>query len=186
MALRPEWSVTTVGDRHEARSPSGDEVVVALEFPWDPVGLILVRRGGYAVGLARDGVFVSSKVGRRRVQGRTAAGGWSQQRFARRRVNQAAELVDAVAGHAARLLVGEQRGQHDQHGITAALVLGGDRTLCSEVLAAPALAPLRALPTRELPDLPDPDAAVLRRALWRGMAVWVTGATVIHPDADSS
>ena len=175
-----------MGDRHEARSPSGAEVIVALEWPWDPLGLILVRRGGYAVGLARGGVLVSSKVGRRRVQGRTAAGGWSQQRFARRRVNQAAEVVDAVAGHAARLLVGEHHGIHEQHGIPAALVLGGDRTLCAEVLAAPALAALRALPSRELPDLPDPDAAVLRRALWRGRAVWVTGATVIHADANSS
>ena len=43
------------------------------------------RRGGYAVGLASGGGFTASKVGSRHVQSRTAAGGWSQQRFARRR-----------------------------------------------------------------------------------------------------
>lgn len=154
-------------------------MIAAEEWAWDPVGLILVRRGGYAVGLAHGAALVASKAGRRRVQGRTAAGGWSQQRFARRRANQAAELVEAVAGHASRLLLADGRG------IPAGLVTGGDRTLCAEVLADASLAPLRSLPRRELPDLPDPDAQVLRRALWRARAVWVTGATVIDPDKGS-
>ena len=44
------------------------------------------------------------------------------------------------------------------------------------MLEAPVLARLTGLPRRELPDLSDPDAAVLRRALWRGRAVWVHGS----------
>jgi hypothetical protein len=155
-------------------------------FSWNPVGIILVRRGGYAVGLAEAGRLVASKVGRRHVQGRTAAGGWSQQRFARRRANQADELVEAVAGHASRILVGEAPGIPGRAGIPAALILGGDRAMCAAVLAERELAPLAELPRRELPDLPDPNAKVLARALWRGRAVWVTGSTAGLTDADCS
>ncbi|HRW18293.1 MAG TPA: acVLRF1 family peptidyl-tRNA hydrolase [Dermatophilaceae bacterium] len=135
-------------------------------FQHDPLGLVLIRRGGYAVGLAREGRLVASKAGRRRVQSRTAAGGWSQQRYARRRANQADELVEAVAEHAVRLLAGEQ---------LQGLVVGGDRSLASAVLAEPGLGVLGELPRRELPDLPDPDLRLLQRALWRGRAVWCTG-----------
>ena len=124
------------------------------------------------------GRLTAGKVGRRHVQSRTAAGGWSQQRFARRREGQAAVLVDAVTEHARRLLCASpaDRGlEGEGYGIPQALVVGGDRTLWTAVLDAPALAPLATLPRRELPDLPDPDAAVLKRALWRGRAVWVRG-----------
>ena len=65
------------------------------------LGLVLVRRGGYSVAVVRDGAALAAKTGTRHVQSRTAAGGWSQQRFARRRANQADALVEAVAEHAA-------------------------------------------------------------------------------------
>ena len=54
----------------------------------------------------RGGRLTAHKVGTRYVQSRTAAGGWSQQRFARRRANQADGLVGAAAEHAVRLLSG--------------------------------------------------------------------------------
>ena len=47
---------------------------------------------------------MESKVGQRHVQGRTKAGGQSQQRFARRRDNQARAAYEAAAEHAARIL----------------------------------------------------------------------------------
>ncbi|HEU4426181.1 MAG TPA: acVLRF1 family peptidyl-tRNA hydrolase, partial [Pilimelia sp.] len=53
------------------------------------LGLVLARRGAVAIGIAYGGELVTSKVETSYVQGRTAAGGWSQQRFARRRANQA-------------------------------------------------------------------------------------------------
>ena len=53
------------------------------------IGLLLARKGAVAVGVAEGGEVVASKVDTHYVQGRTAAGGWSQQRFARRRDNQA-------------------------------------------------------------------------------------------------
>ena len=96
---------------------------------------------------------------------RTAAGGWSQQRFARRRGNQADELVRAVTEHAVRLLTAEH---------ATGLVVGGDRALVSEVLADPRLDGLGGLPRRELYDQPDPRRAVLEDALRRGRAVRVT------------
>ena len=156
-----------------ARAADGSRAV-ATPFAYEPLGVVLVRRGGYAVGLASAGAFTSSKVGSRHVQSRTAAGGWSQQRFARRRGKQADELVDAVVGHARRILLGDDESPREgADGIPRALVVGGDRALVREVLAASALRALRGLPTRELYDLPDPRRDVLETALRRGRAVRV-------------
>lgn len=128
------------------------------------LGLILVRRGGYAVGFADGDRLVAHKCGTRYVQSRTAAGGWSQQRFARRRDNQADALVGSVAERAASML-GEER--------LDALVVGGDKTLVRDVLAGDRLSTLTALPRRELYDIPDPRFVVLQKALVRGRAVQI-------------
>ncbi|MBD3782362.1 MAG: hypothetical protein IE926_05305 [Micrococcales bacterium] len=152
--------------RFDENNPDGPQRVVGVSrLEADPLALLLVRRGGYAVGVASGPRLTAHKVGTRYVQSRTAAGGWSQQRFARRRGNQADELVGLVAGHAVRLLTGAgARG----------LVLGGDRALAESVLDDPRLATLRALPRRELYDLRDPRLAVLETALERARAVRVT------------
>ena len=144
----------------------GGDGAVALgeRFDHDPLGLVLVRRGGYAVGLAEAGRLTAHKVGTRYVQSRTAAGGWSQQRFARRRGNQADELARTAAEHAHRIL---------PPGTPAGLVLGGDRALAAQVLRDPRLDHLAELPRRELYDLPDPRLAVLEEAVRRGRAVRV-------------
>ncbi|PKW25270.1 hypothetical protein ATL31_0056 [Phycicoccus duodecadis] len=153
-------------ERFDANNEGGPQRVVGVtRFPHDPLALLLVRRGGYAVGTATGSGLTTHKSGTRYVQSRTAAGGWSQQRFARRRGNQADELVGAVTEHAVRLLRGSgARG----------LVLGGDRTLAEAVLDDDRLAGLRDLPRRELYDLPDPRLAVLEQALARARAVRVT------------
>lgn len=161
----PDAEVTTEGPVTMVRWDGGG--AHCEWFPHDPLGLVLIRRGGYAVGLARGGTLEAAKAGRRHVQSRTAAGGWSQQRFARRRENQADALVAAVAGHVDRLLL------KGAGGIPDALVTGGDRTLVTAVLADPRCRALADLPRRELPDLPDPDGKVLAQALRRGRAVWV-------------
>ena len=152
--------------RFEAANPDGPQRIVAIErFDHSPLAVILIRRGGYAVALADSACLSAHKVGTRRVQSRTAAGGWSQQRFARRRANQADEMVRAVRDHLVRVL-----------GETACvgLVVGGDRTLVGEVLEDARLRGIRDLPRRELYDLPDPNRAVLDRAIERGRAVRVT------------
>lgn len=146
---------------------------------WEvPPGLlvVLVRRGGYAVAVvAEDGSLVRHKVGTRHVQSRTAAGGWSQQRFARRRGNQADALVDAVAGHTARVL-GEAEEMTTAASVAlGGLVVGGDRTLAEAALQElpAARSSVRELPRRELWDLPDPRRTVLDEAVRRGRAVRV-------------
>ncbi len=138
--------------------------LAAWAEPAGRTGLVLVRRGGYAVGVGAGEQLTASKVGTRHVQSRTAAGGWSQQRYARRRGNQADELVAAVAEHALRV-VAPCSPEH--------LVAGGDRTLVWKVLADPRLAGLARLPVRQLYDLPDPRLTVLQQALRRGRAVRV-------------
>ncbi|MDU0315871.1 acVLRF1 family peptidyl-tRNA hydrolase [Phycicoccus sp. M110.8] len=155
-------------ERFAANNPGPDapqRVVGTERFDHLPLAVVLVRRGGYAVGLADGAAYAASKVGTRHVQSRTSAGGWSQQRFARRRGNQADELVRAVTDHAARLLLSPR---------PAGLVVGGDKALVRDVLADPRLAALADLPRRELYDLPDPRRSVLEDALRRGRVVRVT------------
>jgi len=150
---------------NNAGADAPQRLVGTQRFDHSPLAVVLVRRGGYAAALAHGAQLTDSKVGTRHVQSRTAAGGWSQQRFARRRGNQADELVRAVAEHAARIL---------PRGIPAGLVVGGDRALVRAVLADPRLAHLGELPRRELYDLPDPRRSVLEEAVRRGRAVRVS------------
>jgi hypothetical protein len=145
-----------------------DGALVAWAEPPGGLALILVRRGGYAVGLGQGAELVEHKVGTRYVQSRTAAGGWSQHRFARRRDNQADALVGSVIEHALRMIRGSGASPPE------ALVVGGDKALVRDVLADARLARLAALPRRELFDLPDPRLVVLRQALRRGRSVRIT------------
>ncbi|MDT5037069.1 MAG: hypothetical protein QOE03_2254 [Micromonosporaceae bacterium] len=122
------------------------------------LGLLLLRRGGYGVGIASGRQLEVSKVGSRYVQSRTAAGGWSQHRFARRRENQAKAAAGDTADVVSRLLA-PAVGELD------ALVAGGDRRLVDEVLADPRLAPVRALRVERFLDVPDPRLTVLKQAV---------------------
>jgi hypothetical protein len=116
--------------------------------------VLLVRRGRWATGVFDGERLVASKVDARLVQGRTAAGGWSQQRFARRRANQASAVVGAAADTAARVLL-------PAAGEVAALFTGGDRGLVEEVLADPRLRPLAALRRGPALEVGDPTREVL-------------------------
>ena len=116
-------------------------------------GVLLVRKGGFAMARMRGVETGESKTGQRHVQGRTKAGGQSQQRFARRRDNQARQAYEAAADHAARIL-GTLAGP---------VVVGGDRPAVEEVLADPRLATLRVVEPW-LP-VPDPRRSVLEQAV---------------------
>jgi hypothetical protein len=138
------------------------------------VAVLLVRRGGYAAGVFQGGGLVASKVGSRHVQGRSAAGGWSQQRFARRRAGQATVAMSAAADVAAAVLlpyVGRLDG----------VVLGGDRASVAAVLEDPRLTPLRSLPLGPHLDVPDPRLVVLQRAVRQFRAVRIR---VVDVDVD--
>lgn len=131
------------------------------------LGLVLVRAGAYSIGTCRDRVVLSSTTNRRYVQGRTAAGGQSQQRFARRRANQRRESYAAAADAVARVLTPIATALDG-------LVLAGDRAALSAVLADRRLAALAALPQRTFPDIPEPRRAVLDAVAARSLDLEVT------------
>ncbi len=88
--------------------------------------VIAVRRGGFLAAIVDGSTVVAGDAGKRHVQGRTAAGGWSQQRFARRRDKQVHELSQAAADYAARVVLPEIPVDY--------LATGGDRPLVEDVL----------------------------------------------------
>lgn len=132
--------------------PAEAPALAAASGPPADWGVLLVRKGGFAVARMSGPETVASKVGRRHVQGRTKAGGQSQQRFARRRGHQARQAFEAAADHAARLL-----------GSAPCVVVGGDRDAVGQVLADPRLRSLRVVGSW-LP-VPEPRRTELEAAL---------------------
>jgi len=145
--------------------PLPRDLAVAAVAPAD-WGVLLVRKGGFAIARMAGDRIAAHKIGQRHVQGRTKAGGWSQQRFARRRANQAREAYEAAADHASRLL----------DGLAGPLVTGGDHVAVGEVLTDPRL---RGLPVSgPWLAVPDPRRATLDRA--------IADATAVRIDVDNS
>ena len=122
-------------------------------------GVLLVRKGGFAIARLAGRRLVEHKIGQRHVQGRTKAGGQSQQRFARRRDNQARQAFEAAADHAARILR------------PGPLVTGGDHVAVDDVLADTRLAGMHVVGPW-LP-VPDPRRAVLDQAILDAQAIGV-------------
>jgi hypothetical protein len=129
--------------------------------------VLLVRRGRWAVGVFDGADLVVSKVDARQVQGRTAAGGWSQQRFARRRGHQTDAVVDHAVETAVRVLLPHAAS-------VEALFTGGDRGLVDDVLADKRLAPLGAVRREPYLDVGEPTKAVLLETPKQFRAVDVT------------
>jgi Actinobacteria/chloroflexi VLRF1 release factor len=124
------------------------------------VGVLLVRLGGYAAGVFTGpgaAHLAASKVGSRLVHGRSAAGGTSQQRFARRREKQASEALGAAADTAAAVF-GPYQDKLD------AVVLGGDRRAIAGLRDDPRLRPYFDLAVERFLTVPDPRLTVLRGA----------------------
>jgi hypothetical protein len=127
-------------------------------------GVLLLRRAAYAVGAFDGDHLVDRKIGTRHIHGRTAAGGWSQQRYARRRANQGDEIVSAAVQHAERIL----GGLPNMH----FLVTGGDRPLlaAAQRSAGPGIA---GLPVAMHLGMGNPDSAVLASVPDRVLAVQI-------------
>lgn len=111
-------------------------------------GVILIRRGGFAAAIVEGDTVVASDIGKRHVQGRTAAGGWSQQRFARRRDKQVHELVEAAADYVTRVIVPALPVDY--------LATGGDKPLVEAVLTDTRLRQLTKILRGPHLDVPDP------------------------------
>jgi hypothetical protein len=135
------------------------------------VGVLLVRLGGYAIGVFTGDPpqLAASKTGSRLVHGRAAAGGWSQHRFARRRENQATAALRAAADTGLAVL-GPYQNRLD------AVVLGGDRRAMASMQADPRLAPFMALAVERFLTVPDPRLAVLKDTprLFRAIRIRLT------------
>lgn len=121
-------------------------------------GVLLVRKGGFAIARLAGERVEESKVGQRHVQGRTKAGGQSQQRFARRRDNQARQAYEAAADHAARILTG-----------SLPVVAGGDHAAVEAVLADRRLA--GASVVEPWLPVPEPRRATLDAAIAEAVAI---------------
>jgi Actinobacteria/chloroflexi VLRF1 release factor len=138
------------------------------------VGVLLVRLGGYAAGVftGSEAVLAASKVGSRLVHGRSAAGGQSQRRFARRRENQAHQALGAAADTAAAVF-----GPFELD----ALVLGGDRRALATIRNDVRLAPYFDRAVDGVLTVPDPRLSVLRGTprLFRAIRI-----TLTEPDQD--
>ncbi len=120
------------------------------------VGALLIRRGGVAVGVFEGRRLAASKIETAYVQGRTKAGGWSQQRYARRRGNQARKLGETAAD----LMVALVLPRADQ---LAALAAGGDRASVEAVLTDPRLSRLEELAMKRIYPVADPRQVVLEQ-----------------------
>jgi hypothetical protein len=128
------------------------------------IGIVLVRLGGYSVGVAADGVVQTSSTGARLVHGRNRKGGSSSGRFARRRDNQARVALDAAADVVARVLVPVAESLD-------AVVLGGDTAALDDLRTDRRLAALLARAEPRVLDVPEPRRAVLDEAARRALAV---------------
>ena len=118
------------------------------------VAALLVRLGGYAVGVFEGERRVASKVGTRFVKGRHKKGGSSANRFRRRREEQERVLIDDAAETAARIL--EPYRDRIEH-----LALGGDRAAATRVLERLPWLAEKALP--RFFTVPDPRQRELER-----------------------
>ena len=134
------------------------------------VGVLLVRLGGYAAGVFTGSPprLAESKTGSRNVHGRSAAGGWSQHRFARRREKQASEALKS-ATDAALAVFGAVPALD-------AVVLGGDKRTMTPLRDDPRLAPYLELATDRFLTVPDPRRAVLEAtpAAFTAIRAWLT------------
>jgi hypothetical protein len=141
----------------EAPAAEAAGLIVSHASAARTVGVLLVRLGGFAAGVFTGSPprLATSKVGSRLVHGRSAAGGTSQHRFARRREKQAAEAMSAAADNAAKVLQ-PYRDELD------AVVLGGDRRAIAVLRGDPRLDRYFALATDRFLTVPDPRLTVLR------------------------
>ena len=127
----------------------GDAVarLVSLAGQARTLGLVLVRRGGYAVGVSREGRLLEARTGSANIR-RSAP----------------AVLAGTAAAEAARLFAATGPEY---------LVLGGDRTLAAQAAARKELAPWARLARLRPLDVPDPKASVLAEAARNASSVLI-------------
>lgn len=143
-----------------------DELVAHFAVP-RRIALLLVRLGGFSVGVALGDQVQLSSTDRRLVHARHRAGGSSSGRFARRREGQARVALQAAANTAARVLLPELS-------TVDAVVLGGDRRALAQLRTDRRLEPLFERAEPRILDVPEPRFTVLADAAVRARSAHVT------------
>ena len=163
------WRIADAGPADDARPADLARRIAEHACADRTVGVLLVRRGGYAAGVftGTGPSLAASKVGSRLVQGRSAAGGQSQRRFARRRENQARHALASAADTAVAVFAPYRLD---------VLVLGGDRRALAVVSTDVRLAPYFERAVEAFLAVPDPRLAVLRDTprLFRAIRIALT------------
>ncbi|MQM28591.1 acVLRF1 family peptidyl-tRNA hydrolase [Glycomyces albidus] len=152
-----------------------DDPVTAAEhlrdYALEPrrIAVLLARKGAFSVGILEDGRITASKTDSAYVQGKTKAGGQSQQRFARRREGQA-HAAEKRAREAAFAVLGNAGFD--------ALVTGGP---VEGILEDPRLAWLRA--AVHFGDIAEPKQSLLTETAYRaiGFRIRVTDGSRTRP-----
>jgi hypothetical protein len=153
IAVRPPFGLPHAAEYEVVRLERLFEALAADHV----VAALLVRLGGYAVGVFEGERLVASKVGSRFVKGRHKKGGSSSGRFRRRREEQSRALIEEAAEVAAGVL----EPWRDRVEFAA---LGGDRAAVDRVLAAsPELGWVAGRTLPRFFGVPDPRQAVLER-----------------------
>jgi peptide subunit release factor 1 (eRF1) len=167
IVARPPFPLRHEGEYDRVRvAPLLEEIAEDHVF-----GAVLVRLGGYAVGVFEGERLVASKVGSRNVHGRHRAGGSSANRFRRRREEQARVLL-LDAGEVAARVLDPHRGRLD------AVALGGDRAAVRQMVELrPELRWLEEHALERFFAVPEPRQPVLERLAYDLYAVELTVGT---------
>ncbi len=143
-------------NRWEPRAQSTDLSADFLRHLLKPrtVAVLLARKSSHGVGIFHGTDLLVHRIGRHYVQGRTKAGGWSQQRYARRRSNQASKAYGKALQEAMEILLPKQ---------VDAFICGGDSAAVKEILSGGELDTLTQLRWQHpIYPVPDPKLVVLR------------------------
>jgi hypothetical protein len=162
-----EVTVTaTDGTRATAEVPFGplvaDSLAGFIEHLLRPrkIALLLVRLGGHSIGIAEGGLVTVSRTDSKPVHGRNSAGGWSQQRFARRREGQARLALQSTAQDVVEVLL-PRLSEVD------AVVLGGDQRALDVLREDQRLAEIFARAEPRILEVGEPRRAILDEAAER-------------------
>lgn len=135
-------------DGRPGRGTNDVERLASLAGQARTLGLVLVRRGGYAVGVAREGRLLESRTG-----------------SPNSRRHNAADALACTAAEQAAAVFSARTPEY--------LVFGGDRALAEQVAARREFARWAGLPRLRPLDVPDPKAAVLAQAARSAASVLV-------------
>lgn len=151
----PDGAIAELVNRWGGQCPQTLEGFLAGQLAARRVGVLLARKAAHSVGVADGPTLLAHRTDTHYVQGRTKKGGWSQQRYARRRDNQATKAYADAADDAVEVVL-------PFVGSLDAVVCGGDSGAIGAILADQRLAALGGLLTAHgvLP-VPDPRLAVL-------------------------